>query len=146
MKVLSLLQPWATLVIVGAKKFECRSWKTNYRGTIIIHASAKKPNRREKVFFEDAPFFKTYIDSMDCLPYGSLIGKVNFKYFIFNGEHLFGNRYSNMAAVYRRFCCSIVGNADGVLSSLNRSNRIVPRLLLLLQFLAAFCRKKQIKK
>jgi hypothetical protein len=79
MKVLSLLQPWATLVVVGAKKFECRSWKTNYRGTIIIHASAKKPNRREKVFFEEAAFFKTYIDSMDYLPYGAIIGKVVLK-------------------------------------------------------------------
>lgn len=79
MKVLSLLQPWATLVVIGAKKFECRSWKTEYRGTIIIHASAKKPNRREKVFFEEDAFFKIYIDDMDDLPYGALIGKAILK-------------------------------------------------------------------
>ena len=79
MKVLSLLQPWATLVVVGAKKFECRSWKTNYRGTIIIHASAKRPNYREKVFFEEASIFKKYIDSIDYLPYGAIIGKVTLK-------------------------------------------------------------------
>jgi activating signal cointegrator 1 len=79
MKVLSLLQPWASLVVIGAKKFECRSWKTEYRGSIIIHASGKKPNRREKLFFEQDSFFKKYIEDMDFLPYGALIGKVVLK-------------------------------------------------------------------
>ena len=39
MKVISLLQPWASLVAVGAKKIETRSWKTEYRGELYIHAS-----------------------------------------------------------------------------------------------------------
>ena len=39
MKALSLLQPWASLVAVGAKKIETRSWRTNYRGPLAIHAS-----------------------------------------------------------------------------------------------------------
>ena len=38
MKVLTLKQPWATLVAQGIKKYEFRSWKTNYRGKILIHA------------------------------------------------------------------------------------------------------------
>lgn len=76
MKVLSLLQPWATLAVAGAKKFECRSWQTEYRGTIIIHASAKKPNKRECQFFEEDAYFKKYIEDMAYLPYGAIIGKV----------------------------------------------------------------------
>ena len=40
MKVLTLKQPWATLVAEGIKKYEFRSWKTNYRGRILIHAGA----------------------------------------------------------------------------------------------------------
>ncbi len=40
MKVLTLKQPWATLVAEGIKKYEFRSWKTNYRGKILIHAGA----------------------------------------------------------------------------------------------------------
>lgn len=39
MKVLSIKNPWATLIISGYKKYEFRSWKTNYRGKILIHAS-----------------------------------------------------------------------------------------------------------
>lgn len=38
MKVITLKQPWATLVIEGYKKYEFRTWKTNYRGEIYIHA------------------------------------------------------------------------------------------------------------
>jgi activating signal cointegrator 1 len=77
MKVLSLLQPWATLVITGVKKYEVRSWQTKYRGALLIHASAKKPSRRERLFFEGADYFRDYIDSMDHLPYGAIIGEVN---------------------------------------------------------------------
>lgn len=41
MKVISLMQPWASLIAVGAKKIETRSWATNYRGELAIHASKK---------------------------------------------------------------------------------------------------------
>ena len=40
LKVLTLRQPWATLVAEGIKKYEFRSWKTNYRGKVLIHAGA----------------------------------------------------------------------------------------------------------
>lgn len=40
---LSLTQPWATLVAIGAKTFETRSWQTGYRGTLAIHASKGFP-------------------------------------------------------------------------------------------------------
>lgn len=40
MKVITLKQPWATLVAEGIKKYEFRSWKTNYRGKVLIHAGA----------------------------------------------------------------------------------------------------------
>lgn len=36
---LSLTQPWATLVAIGAKKIETRGWRTNYRGWLAIHAT-----------------------------------------------------------------------------------------------------------
>lgn len=38
MKVLTIKEPWATLIIEGYKEYEFRSWKTNYRGKILIHA------------------------------------------------------------------------------------------------------------
>ena len=38
MKVLTIREPWASLIINGYKKYEFRSWKTNYRGKLLIHA------------------------------------------------------------------------------------------------------------
>lgn len=42
MKVLSIQEPYATLILNGYKKIETRSWKTSYRGDILIHASKSK--------------------------------------------------------------------------------------------------------
>ena len=40
MKVLTIREPWASLIVNGYKKYEFRSWKTNYRGKILIHTSS----------------------------------------------------------------------------------------------------------
>ena len=50
MKTLSIKQPWASLIctprpdnnLLGIKDIENRSWKTNFRGRILIHVSAEK--------------------------------------------------------------------------------------------------------
>lgn len=41
-RIITLWQPWATLIALGHKKYETRSWSTKYRGRLIIHA-AKRP-------------------------------------------------------------------------------------------------------
>lgn len=38
MKALTLYEPWASLIALGAKKIETRSRPTNYRGPLAIHA------------------------------------------------------------------------------------------------------------
>ena len=48
MKVLSLIEPWATLIKDGKKVIETRSWKTSYRGELYIHASSKKIKRSDE--------------------------------------------------------------------------------------------------
>lgn len=53
MKVLTIKEPWATLIIQGYKQYEFRSWKTNYRGKILIHAGMST----EKEYIEQ---FKKY--------------------------------------------------------------------------------------
>ena len=39
MKALSIKQPWASLVATGVKTVECRTWKTKYRGPLLICSS-----------------------------------------------------------------------------------------------------------
>ena len=39
MKILSIQQPWAYLIVNGSKNIENRSWRTKYRGQLLVHAS-----------------------------------------------------------------------------------------------------------
>lgn len=76
MKVISLLQPWATLIVIGAKKIETRSWKDPYRGPLLIHASlGKKDYAREVATLADR--FGVKKPAFDDLPFGAIIGQVN---------------------------------------------------------------------
>ena len=72
MKVLTLKQPWATLVAEGIKKYEFRSWKTKYRGKLLIHAVAgvdKKELKRFEKLKLDYPSKRIIaeVELEDCL-------------------------------------------------------------------------------
>lgn len=45
-KALTIWQPWASAIFLG-KKYETRSWGTNYRGLVAIHAAKRQPTRAE---------------------------------------------------------------------------------------------------
>jgi hypothetical protein len=47
MKVLTVKQPWAWLVAQGIKPIENRTWRTRYRGPLVIQASAHKRPARD---------------------------------------------------------------------------------------------------
>ena len=52
MKVLSIKEPFASLICLRKKRIETRSFKTNYRGKLYIHASLKnhvKDDKYEKI-------------------------------------------------------------------------------------------------
>jgi activating signal cointegrator 1 len=57
-KILTLTQPWASLVALGAKHIETRSWSTSYRGPIAIHAGAGLGPFGTKPVEQRAAFFK----------------------------------------------------------------------------------------
>ncbi len=52
MKVITIKEPYATLIAEGLKEYEFRTWKTKYRGEVLIHA-AKTPNNENKKRFID---------------------------------------------------------------------------------------------
>ena len=56
MKVLSLKQLFAELIVSGRKTIELRNWNTHFRGRFLIHAS-KIPDKKamKKFGFEDLP-------------------------------------------------------------------------------------------
>lgn len=44
MRAITLTEPWATLVAIGKKGIETRSWWTSYRGPLAIHAAKLMPS------------------------------------------------------------------------------------------------------
>ncbi|MBO5095355.1 MAG: ASCH domain-containing protein [Bacilli bacterium] len=50
MKVITIKQPFATLIAEGLKEYEFRTWKTKYRGEILIHAGKGVDKKAMKKF------------------------------------------------------------------------------------------------
>ena len=49
MKVISIREPYVTLIKDGIKTIETRSWKTKYRGSIYIHSCLSKQNIKAEI-------------------------------------------------------------------------------------------------
>lgn len=81
MKAISILQPWASLIAIGAKKIETRSWPTKYRGPLAIHSS-KIPwrfngkDKTERLIGLTLWESGLYHEPQD-LPYGAVIATCN---------------------------------------------------------------------
>lgn len=82
MKTITIKQPWASLIIDGAKDIENRSWPTKFRGRILIHASIKpyydiidtaNPSIYNAIKIKDY-LFKADIDAYCAV--GAIIGSV----------------------------------------------------------------------
>lgn len=73
MKALSIWQPWASAIPLGLKRFETRSWNTEYRGPLVIHAAKRwEPDQKR---FADSEL--TLGRLPQHLPLGALVAVVN---------------------------------------------------------------------
>ncbi len=85
MKAITLHQPWATLVAIGAKRIETRSWGTSYRGPLAIHAgkNTKYINVNSRDYLcDEQPFFSvlaTWMTSKKStdMPVGCIVATCN---------------------------------------------------------------------
>lgn len=84
MKVLSVKQPWASLICAGIKDVENRTWKPkDVPGRILIHAGSTKVssnffanNREEYESYITNEIFYGNLAQLDTLPTGAIIGYV----------------------------------------------------------------------
>ena len=56
LKAISVTQPWSTLIAIGGKNIETRSWRTDYHGWIAIHA-AKSMHGADEMRCLREPFY-----------------------------------------------------------------------------------------
>lgn len=68
MKLLSLWEPWASLMAIGAKRIETRDWATKHRGWLAIQASKSGLGKAELVAQCEEPFFSRTLHSFDPFP------------------------------------------------------------------------------
>lgn len=71
MKAITLTQPWATLVAKGGKSIETRSWKTNYRGPLAIHAAKGFPQEARALCGQEP--FRFFLYPNCLLPRGVIV-------------------------------------------------------------------------
>lgn len=75
MKAITICQPYAHLIVTGAKRVENRTWPTRYRGPLLIHAG--KSRDWLDVQYDDAgceydAAYNIHIDTMD---FGAIVGR-----------------------------------------------------------------------
>jgi hypothetical protein len=76
MKALSILQPWAWLIVNGHKDIENRSWSTTFRGDILVHAG-KRWGREQR---EDLAYVREafpHIALPEAFDLGGIVGAVS---------------------------------------------------------------------
>ena len=71
MKGLTIKEPWASLIINGYKKYEFRSFKTNYRGKILIHAGLNLESDNALKFKDYNLNYGFYINEAYKILYGN---------------------------------------------------------------------------
>lgn len=81
MKAITVWQPWAQLLAEGKKHDETRSWRTNYRGEILIHAAKKPYSQTERLMTAESrkkirdTLGLGFVNWREKIPTGVIIGK-----------------------------------------------------------------------
>lgn len=58
-KIITIKEPWASKILNGEKTIETRTWKTKYRGKVVLHASKNPKSEISGMIFAVA-------DLVDC--------------------------------------------------------------------------------
>lgn len=78
-KALSILQPWAWLIVQGFKPIENRTWSTDLRGEILIHAG-KGFDDEAYSSMRTGPLrliVPTYLPKKEQFERGGIVGQAN---------------------------------------------------------------------
>ena len=78
MRALSVCQPWAWLIVNGYKDIENRTWKLDYRGPLVIHASKRVGQEQlDDVMHVQHKFTDIRMPPFRDMPMGGIVGLVD---------------------------------------------------------------------
>jgi len=87
-KALSIRQPWAWLIVNGLKDIENRSWPTNFRGRIYVHAGKGMTREEYEAAYDTAVDANIGIElpPFEKLERGGIVGAVDIVDCVNNSE------------------------------------------------------------
>lgn len=101
MKALSIKQPWVSLIALGIKDIENRTWKTNFRGRIYIHASGKSAGDflqllTNRQLHNVVCGLSNYNSFEDELKYSAIIGEVDIIDCVINHDSIWAEKRTTL--------------------------------------------------
>ena len=116
MKALSIKQPWASLIAHGIKDIENRTWKTNFRGRIYIHASAKQAGSYDELLNDLQKIeFKEKYDRITLRKqhhFSAIIGEVDIIDCVINHPSIWAEKSDNYGRFQKNGIPSYVGKKE----------------------------------
>ena len=107
MKALTVKQPWASLIVTGVKDIENRTWKTNFRGRLLIHAGKHIPFKEIDLLVRQR--------GISCwqegtYPEGAIIGSVEIVGCVINHSSIWAEKSNDYSPAYPNGVPAIYGN------------------------------------
>lgn len=103
MKTISIKQPWAFLICSGIKPIENRTWPTNYKGRVLVHASAKRCDIN-KIFTNEQWAEMGEENRIECAfpdsPTSAIIGSVEIVDCLINDESIWAEKTEKEPIIY----------------------------------------------
>jgi hypothetical protein len=100
MKAITVKQPWASLIVEGLKDIENRTWRTNFRGRVLIHAGMAKTSGMIIYYLNSAQhkefrgkFGWSGLDFLE--PLGEIIGSVEIVDCVINHTSIWAEKTNN---------------------------------------------------
>ena len=113
MKAISIKQPFASLIAYGIKDIENRTWKTNYRGKVYIHASAKQAGSYDELLNDLQKIeFKEKYDRVTLRKqhhFSAIIGEVDIVDCVINHPSIWAEKSDNYGRFFRNGVPAYVG-------------------------------------
>jgi hypothetical protein len=98
MKVITIKQPWASLICEGIKDIENRTWNTKFRGSILIHAGSKSAggmrsllNHKQQMKVANSQKDLRFFEQED-FKYSMIIGSVEIVDCVINHESIWADK------------------------------------------------------
>ena len=116
MKAISIKQPWASLIAHGIKDIENRTWKTNYRGKVYIHASAKQAGSYDELLNDLQKIeFKEKYDRITLRKqhhFSAIIGEVDIIDCVINHPSIWAEKSDNYGRFQKNGIPAYVGKKE----------------------------------